>query len=816
MRSFSENFYIGEHLIYGHVGHFLIILAFISAVFVSILGLRAYLKPETKSDDLKQIQNFYWIHVWSIIAIFGIIIFLFAAQYREYHYIWRHSSSELPWYFIFSAIWEGQEGSFLLWIFWHAILGLFLLRNIATSKLGALSILAIVQAFLLTMILGVDVFGKLIGTNPFILLRDEMSIPILANPNYLDFIKDGNGLNILLQNYWMTIHPPVLFLGFASATIPFGFAFSSLLKRDFTTWTKEVQPWALFSLGILGLGILMGGRWAYEALSFGGFWAWDPVENASLVPWLFLVAGLHTLMVYRATSHSLKATYIFFIFSFGFVLYSTFLTRSGILGDSSVHSFTDLGMTGQLLVFLGFLLIPAFLLLALFWSYIPQNEKEENTWSREFWMFLGMLFVLVSAIQISFTTSIPVWNKLFDLKLAPPINANEHYNSIQIWFSISVCFLMGSSLWLFYKDTKEQVVFKKILLTLATGLGIAFLTAYIRDYDFVQQYSFIAGDYKVKFKFISSFLLLLWASIFLVISSILYLYDKLRNQTTWSWGGSIAHIGFGLLILGALISQYEKRAISINRTGVDFGKEFNANEQSSNTLLMMGTSEIMGDYSVTYRKKSAIKQGETYALKFINNKRPSDSFILNPEAKIIKEGANNRLNPEPAIRHLLNKDLFVHVSSVPEDHSEPRPETKNLKIRDTFFAKNSRIHFDTIYVKSAPNANMIDIEAILVRSRLDNEPEILKIPYRLNTETGMVYQPIITSFDSTIKINLLQIKPDSKEFEFSILDTNKAQDWIIVKALEFPHISILWLGCIIMTIGTLMSMRYRKTKTLRI
>jgi cytochrome c-type biogenesis protein CcmF len=171
------------------------------------------------------------------------------------------------------------------------------------------------------------------------LQRNEIVAPIFTQPNYLDFVKDGMGLNVLLRNYWMVIHPPVLFLGFALTLVPFGFAYGALTSKKFGDWVKPALPWVLLNACVLGMGIMMGGKWAYESLSFGGYWAWDPVENASLVPWLILIAGLHTMLVYNHTGHSLKASFLFIILAFAFVLYSTFLTKTGVLGDASVHSF---------------------------------------------------------------------------------------------------------------------------------------------------------------------------------------------------------------------------------------------------------------------------------------------------------------------------------------------------------------------------------------------------------------------------------------------------------------------------------------------
>jgi cytochrome c-type biogenesis protein CcmF len=193
------------------------------------------------------------------------------------------------------------------------------------------------------MLLGVFIFDYRIGSNPFLLLREHpefSNLPFVKIPTYLQNL-DGRGLNPLLQNYWMTIHPPTLFLGFASTLIPFAYAIAGLWKKRYAAWLKPAIPWTFFGVMILGTGILMGGAWAYESLSFGGFWAWDPVENASLVPWLTFVGGAHVMLVARARNHSIGAAAILNIATFILILYSTFLTRSGILGDTSVHAFTD-------------------------------------------------------------------------------------------------------------------------------------------------------------------------------------------------------------------------------------------------------------------------------------------------------------------------------------------------------------------------------------------------------------------------------------------------------------------------------------------
>jgi cytochrome c-type biogenesis protein CcmF len=288
-----------------------------------------------------------------------------------------------------------------------------------------MTVVSFAQVLLATMILGVTVFGLKVGSNPFILSRNSGLLdnaPIFHNmdgtlrSDYLSSFTDGNDLNPLLQNYWMVIHPPVLFLGFASTIIHFSFAIAGLWTRRFTEWTKAALPWSLFSAGILGLGIMMGAAWAYESLNFGGYWAWDPVENASLVPWLVLVAGIHTLVIYRHTGNALRTTYLFYILCFVLVLYSTYLTRSGDLQDTSVHAFTGEGITvWHLRTLLFIFMLPAIVLFISRYKQIPYVAKEEETSSREFWMFVGSLILFLSALLIIGMTSIPVFNKIASL-----------------------------------------------------------------------------------------------------------------------------------------------------------------------------------------------------------------------------------------------------------------------------------------------------------------------------------------------------------------------------------------------------------------
>ena len=271
----------------------------------------------------------FGIHSIALFSIIAMLFYVMVNKYYEYSYAQAHVSDDLPMQYILSAFWEGQEGSFLLWMFWHIILGWVVIARGKMWESSVLLFVGLAEVVLASMLLGLHIeigdFIYKVGSNPTTLLRDIFEAPIFEKADYVEVIS-GTGLNPLLQNYWMTIHPPVLFLGFASVTFPFAYAAAGLYTGQHREWLHPGLKWGLFSAGFLGTGILMGSAWAYEALTFGGYWAWDPVENMSLVPWLVLVGGIHANLIARSTGRAIRSTYIYYCLAFVLILYSTYLT----------------------------------------------------------------------------------------------------------------------------------------------------------------------------------------------------------------------------------------------------------------------------------------------------------------------------------------------------------------------------------------------------------------------------------------------------------------------------------------------------------
>ena len=340
--------YIGEHLLPGQIGQGLLWISFISAILAAVLYLRMLQSRQDSTRLLtRSTRGLYILHVISLTGVAAVLYYLIFNHYFEYIYVWQYSSVDLPVKYIISCFWAGQEGSFLVWALWQALIGLILIRTAGKWEPGVMFFVSLSQVFVTSMMLGVRIGPWNIGTNPFLLIRetmDSVASTIFADADYLASIQDGNGLNPLLENIWMTIHPPILFLGYAMALVPFSYAMAGLVRKEYTTWIRLALPWTLLSLLLLGAGILLGGAWAYVSLTFGGFWAWDPVENSSLVPWLTLIAALHFLLISRKQSWALLAAFVFVTVSYVLVLYASYLTRSGVLADTSAHSFGDNGM----------------------------------------------------------------------------------------------------------------------------------------------------------------------------------------------------------------------------------------------------------------------------------------------------------------------------------------------------------------------------------------------------------------------------------------------------------------------------------------
>ncbi len=761
-------------------------------------------------------------HSISVVGIFATLYYIISSHLFEYHYAWEHSNRSLPTKYLLSCFWEGQQGSFLLWSFWHSVLGLVVMRTARGLESRTMTIIAVVQAALATMLLGFYFGADIkVGGTPFALLRNVIAAPIFSQPNYLSLVTDGNGLNPLLQNYWMVIHPPILFLGFASTLIPFAFALAALWKGEYKDWVKPALRWALFGGGVLGLGIMMGGAWAYESLNFGGYWAWDPVENASLVPWLTLVAGLHTLLIFRSTGRALSTTVIFFGITYLLIWYSTFLTRTGVLGDTSVHAFTGEGksLTWHLLIVIAVLMAMLIGLAARRWRSLPRVKTEEQASSREFWMTIGAFVLLLSAVQIIITTSIPVWAPLAKWisgkDVAPPVNPVMHYNSIQVWVSIFIGLLSGAVLFLRYKAAAKGVAWRRI-----GGVAIvaAAMTAAL---GFAQRIPLAAASWQ--------YVLMMFSASFGVAAAVWYAVSVQKKIT--AMGGSLAHLGFSVLLLGILFSSFNKEVISFNTLGVDLGfdpkDKKTAMENAENVLLYRNVPVALGDYFAIYRGDSLDEaytkdKRSYYAVEFQRRDSLTDKllekFTLRPDAFINPRGQEG-LSANPDAKHYWSRDIFTYVSSISDP--EKRTDTAAYKpftvlpFEDTIATSNALIvfqGFDTRVSNPRYTAQQGDI-AVAARLKIFERGGRILDAAPIYYIRGQSEQFIEDTLHATgLTVRLAKVLPEEGAARIEVKTSNPAEDFVVLKAIVFPMINLVWAGTILMVLGFGLSWWGRKAR----
>ncbi|MGY6558883.1 MAG: cytochrome c biogenesis protein CcsA [Nitritalea sp.] len=815
----------------GNAGHLSVIIAFISAI---VTAYAYFMYGRTMGEEQATWKRFsrasFYVHAFaSFFTAFALFEIIYNHRF-EYFYAYSHSSKALPVHYMVSSFWEGQEGAFILWIIWNVVLGFFLIYTNKRWEAPVMVVFALVQAFLVSMILGVVIGDLKIGSSPFILLRDAVNAPVFQiNPDFIP--EDGTGLNPLLQNIWMVIHPPTLFLGYASTLVPFAFLLAGLAYKRYTEWIRPALPWAIFSAMVLGMGIIMGAYWAYVTLNFGGYWNWDPVENAVYVPWLILVASIHTMITYKKSSTALKTSIVLVIATFILVLYATFLVRSGVLGDSSVHSFTDLGLSGQLMIYMFFFLFAAVFLAVRSWKHIPTSEKEASVYSREFWVFVGATTLGLMAFQVILPTSIPVWNALVESfggisNMAPPADQVGFYTKFQLWFAVALALLTAIGQFFWWKKIDRDT------------LKNALVTPYIASLVLSAAIIVLGKVYDIKY------IILVLASTFTITANATILFQLVKKKTFKLAGGSLAHIGLGMILIGTMFSSGYSEVISFNLSGLTYSNSFEDEINREHVLLFINKPTAIKDYTAVYRGRHKKVKGmpelvninklqptervnEAIALTDLEQKgriyyRKGDlvpivleendyfridyyqeevrQFTLYPMAQY---NESMGLISSPDSRRYLSRDLYTFVSVI-NDFDDPEwrdDEYFEVAPGDQFFISDFVTQFEGVEVLEEINGIRLEdgdlaVKASIVVQDFDVEKRLEPVFIIRGNQVGRVP---FTDPELGVKIEIDNILPEENKFLFKVNRYQK--DYVVLKAMVKPHINILWAGTIIMLIG---------------
>jgi len=625
------------------IGSYVLLLALALSGYSFVAGLIALIRKQAGSEQLSETARRAGIASFGAVFIAAVIL-VGAAFNNDFSiaYIFHHSNRDLPLPYKFAVLWSGQEGSLLFWSLLLSGYGLVLrLRHKTDQRLFAHAsvVIAAVQVFFLLLLN--------FAARPFEIMQGQ--IP-----------TEGSGLNPLLQYPEMVIHPPMLYLGYVGFTVPFAFALGALaMKYPGDKWIHITRRWTMVTWGFLTLGIPLGAHWAYYVLGWGGYWGWDPVENASLMPWLTGTAFLHSVMMQEKRG-MLKTWNMWLIFStFGLSIFGTFLTRSGVV--NSVHAFAESSIGTWFVTFLSIILVVC---LYLYWKnkeYLKSEHRLESLISRESsFLFNNWLFLLI-CFTVLWGTLFPVlseWVQGHKITVGPPF-----FNNVAVPFALLLLLLTAVGPLLAWRKTSLESLKRNFLWPALGALAVgAFLIASPPEWGSV----FGLRPWKDSSYFYALMAAVLGAMVVFTVTSefirggrviaghtgrnLAASMVQLAHRNTRRYGGYVVHVGIALIFIGVLGTPFNQSA----EKEMGFGDKLSVGPY---TLVCQSyTQEENPNYSADLAIMQVFKNG-----KQIDTLYPESRFYASTQ------------QPQhiPTVRSTLLEDLYVVYEGQNQDTGRP-------------------------------------------------------------------------------------------------------------------------------------------------
>ncbi|NLI40109.1 MAG: cytochrome c biogenesis protein CcsA [Caldisericales bacterium] len=559
-----------------------------------------------------------------ILAISSMLSAMLASSYLmlsilnnnfQLSYVFHNSSISLSFWYKISAFWADKGGSMLLWLLAISIVTAILSFKPQSQK-SFLVVLFAIQAFLAIFVIGSSTFDVLAQTAP-----------------------DGLGLNVLLKSPWMAFHPPVIFLSYALMAVPFAMTVAYLFRpceQNHQIWLSRMTPWLVASWFLLGLGIAMGSIWAYETLGWGGYWGWDPVENASLVPWLIQTVAIHAALNDENGNGNARSVVVAVLSSFCLVVMAVFLTRSGVLSDVSVHSFAGSSMLFLYLVMLLTSIGLSVFLCVRSWKFVPHGLESHYT-SRYFMMSIGNIVLSVYAIFILAATLLPAITQIFG---SPAVISQSFYQAISVPVAIIMCVGGALTPLMAWRKTNIKYLIKQLIAPLFFGLVFVVLAV---EAGMADPLFMITGAL---------------ASIMLISN-----FQAMLKYSVQKWGAFVSHMGVCLLLMGVVGSSifFGQESVSLgvssqNKECLDFGvglEYVKSDGQSFETMYVLThkDSEIKGKISAKWDTRSQAYFTKPFihrsfirdVMVYVSNIREDMEFIVGKGSSVLQGGYTVKL-----------------------------------------------------------------------------------------------------------------------------------------------------------------------------
>ncbi len=653
-------------------------------------------------------------------------------DYR-FDYVIGYSSNDLPMLYLISAFWGGQQGTFLLWAFAAALIGYPLFRRTSWEPATVMAV------YLPTILFIIGLMFNPRG-NPFTLAA---WVP-----------PDGNGLNPLLQDPWMAIHPPLVFLGYAAMTVPAAMAMVALIRRNEDFWLDTGLRWSLIGFVSLGIGIILGGFWAYKVLGWGGFWGWDPVENASLVPWIMVTALIHGLLVQRFTGSLRRTNLALALGGYLTVLYATFLTRSGVLADFSVHSFPK----GSLYRWLLGILIAA--LVAASWAMLRRRGPAGPVvkWGLS-WSFLlasAVVLFILSAGTVLIGTSWPILTSFTESPTVPKIS---FYNNASLPVYVLLLFLLGIAPFSAWKLPSWKALGKPLYVSILLAAASTVC-------------AFLLGGTGVRF------LLLFLASSFALFSNLirLVLVARVRLLNT---GAAIAHFGLALMIVGIVASSAWDQKIELN--------------------LPLGEPVAAMERNFTYR--GHVDGSSPKDLWRVAVQIPGEGEVTGMTRMYRFQGGDGeyQIMRNPAILRSFSHDLYIAPLGL---ESGERTEPIRLVKGQPVSFRDGRLEFLRFEMPAGPDgghAGAMKVDGIVRLTEADGKTTDLTLSLDFDQE-GLKPMPIAPAAWPGTTLSMERISVDTASIDV-LARSGGGPETLIVSVSNKPLMSLLWAGTILLLAG---------------
>ena len=517
-------------------GSFALLLAFIAAVYAFGAGIAGII---TRRPLLTKSARNAGMAVFGLITLaVGALEYFFFTDNFSLAYVAEHSNRALPAFYKFAALWAGQEGS-LLWWSWllsiYAFSALFLNRKKHPELMPYVGvILAGVQIFFLTL--------NNFVASPFHVLGGLGA----GGAMHVATLSDGNGLNPLLQYPEMVIHPPMLYSGYTGFTVPFAFALAALLGRyPGEKWIHITRRWTMVAWGFQTVGILLGMHWAYAVLGWSGYWAWDPVENASLLPWITGTAFLHSVMMQEKRG-MMKVWNVWLVFvTFMLCILGTMLTRSGVV--SSVHAFAESSIGGWFVWFLGIILAVCLIAWYKNRDYLRSDNQLDSIVSRESSFLFNNLVLLAACFAVLWGTLFPVFSEWFTgnkISVGPPF-----FNKVNVPIALFLLLLTGIGPLLAWRKTSFDALKRNFAWPLAVGVAAGVVAFAFGFRDFYALMCLILGVF-VSLTIFSEFFRGARVISQRDGTNLLTAVGELTMRNTRRYGGYVVHFGMVLVFIG--------------------------------------------------------------------------------------------------------------------------------------------------------------------------------------------------------------------------------------------------------------------------